>query len=164
MSLQPCSGCGGKFLPLDGPTHRYMLSSPACWAAFGRILAAEYSSSELFEVHRLSVDTFAVQHPGDGTRSAIQSVGLHLARLYFQLEQRRSAAEANAFMLRLGVHKFDMPALNPPRSFAVTTADVEPWAGTPEHASMVLRWARTTWDDWAAAHGFIRSWVAARIG
>lgn len=55
---------------------------------------------ELLAVHRLSVDAWAVQHPGDGSRRAIQSVGLHLARLMVQIEDGLSGDAANSAMLR----------------------------------------------------------------
>ncbi len=59
---------------------------------YGVILQHEYSDPRLLPTHRLSVDTYAIQHPGDGSRRAIQSVGLHLARLMIQLESPAPAA------------------------------------------------------------------------
>jgi hypothetical protein len=136
-----------------------MASSPACWAAFGRILAAEYSDPRLTPVHRLSVDAFAVQHPGGTSRQAIQSVGLHLARLHYQLEHDPGPEQANAFMLRVAARKHHLPRLTPPPAFEVTTAHVAPLAGTEDHAAMVRRWAQSAWQSWAHAHAFIRSWA-----
>lgn len=159
MQLERCVGCGAMFRPESGPVHRYMDSSPACWAAFGRILAAEYSNPELMKVHRLSVDTFAVQHPGSGSRQAIQSVGLHLARLHFQLERSPEPAQANAFMLRVAARKHTLPRLSPPPHFAITTAEVAPVAGTEDHAALVRQWAQSAWQSWAHAHHFIKTWA-----
>jgi len=137
-----------------------MTSSPACWAAFGELLAAEYSDPQLMPVHRLSVDTYAVQHPGDGSRQAIQSVGLHLCRLHMQLEARLSPVDANEFMLRAGKRKAELPRLDPPRSFRITIAEVAPLAGTGAHEATVRGWAQATWDDWVDAHAIVRRWVA----
>ena len=164
MRLEKCVGCGGEFRPEDGPVHRYMLSSPACWAAFGRIMAAEYSDPQLMPVHRLSVDAFAVQHPGTASRQAIQSVGMHLARLYFQLERQAPPDEANAFMLRVAARKAQLPRLTPPSSFAITTAEVSAVAGTKEHQSAVRMWAGNAWESWAHAHVFIKQWAAQSLG
>lgn len=161
MSLEEqCVGCG-KLLPvIDGPTHKYMLSSPACYAAFNQILAAEYSSQELMEVHRLTVDTYAVQHPGDPSdRRAVQSVGLHLARLFVQLESPRPPKETNQVMLDFASNKSSLIALKPPKQFRVTAADIAPFAGTGLHAAKVKEWASTTWEDWSAHHDYIREWV-----
>jgi hypothetical protein len=163
MLLEKCVGCGALFEPEDGPVHSYMESSPACWAAFGRILAAEYSHPELMAVHRLSVDAFAVQHPGGTSRRAIQSVGLHLARLYAQLERNLSPAEANDFMLRAAARKAELPPLPPPPGFAVTTADISPVAGTAEHAQAVRHWAQSAWLSYAHAHQLIEDWAGSEL-
>ena len=159
--MQTCPGCGARLRPVLGPVHAYMTGSPACWQAFGRLLAAEYGDPALMDIHRLSVDTYAVQHPGDATdRRAIQSVGLHLARLFVQLENPRGPKETNNVMLGFSARKASLIALAPPRSFAVTVADVTPHAGTPAHADKVRQWARATWQDWSAQHDYIRKWVA----
>jgi len=42
-NVAKCPGCGGTFPLLGGPVHRYMESSPGCWAAYGVVLAREYS-------------------------------------------------------------------------------------------------------------------------
>ena len=160
MNLERCPGCGGEFLPESGPVHAYMDSSPACWSAFGRILAAEYSNPQLLHVHRLSVDAFAAQHPGASSRQAIQSVGLHLARLYFQLECGAPAEKANAFMLRVAARKADLPQFDRPAAFAITTADVAPAAGGARHERMVRTWAETTWQAWRHVLDFIEKWSA----
>jgi hypothetical protein len=159
MELEKCPGCGGAFEAEAGPVHPYMDSSPACWAAYGRILAAEYSDPRLMRIHRLSVDSFAVQHPGDGSRRAIQSVGLHLARLYVELEHDASPEESNAFMLRAAARKAELPLLPAPPAFETTTADVAPLAGTAQHEAAVRMWARSAWLSYAHAHDLIRSWA-----
>lgn len=75
MSLSPCPGCGVRLPESDGPVHAYLESSPACWAAYGQVLAREYGTPALMDVHRLSVDACAVQHPGGHSRQAIRTVG-----------------------------------------------------------------------------------------
>lgn len=81
-----CIGCQAEFAQIDGPTHEYVLSSPGCWAAYGEVLAREYSDYRPTRLHRLTVDTYAVQHPGVNVPAARRSVGLHLSRLYLLLE------------------------------------------------------------------------------
>ena len=158
--LNPCQGCGGLFGPVAGTTHAYMLSSPACYAAFCTLLAAEYATPELMAVHRLTVDTYAVQHPGLATdRRAVQSVGLHLARLMLQLTRPRPPAETNAMMLDFSKRKATLKALDPPASFAMTVANVAAYAGTPAHSAQVRAWAAATWYDWSPAHDYIKHWV-----
>lgn len=150
------------FAPHDGPVHRYMMSSPACWDAFGGVLACEYSDPALMPTHRLSVDTYAMQHPGDDSRAAVQSIGLHLARLMIQLASPLPPKETNNVMLGLGQRKSSLPTLRGPRAFRMTVAEVAPHAGTAKHAEIVREWARSTWDDWAEHHIIIRAWVESQ--
>jgi hypothetical protein len=138
-----------------------MLSSPACFAAFNELLAAEDSLRKLKAIRRLTVDTWVVQHPGAaGERRAVQSVGLHLARLLLQLESQRTPEETNAVMLDFSRHKKTLTHLPPPAAFSVTVADIAPFAGSPAHAQKVREWAEATWCDWSAHHEYIRQWIA----
>ena len=160
-----CPGCGADLACVDGPTHPYMVASPACYERFRRILAAEYGSAALRRTHRLTVDTYAVQHPGDGTdRRQIQSVGLHLARLCVQLASPMPPRETNDVMLGFSRHKATLEKLEPPRRFAVTAADVAPHAGRSDHCERVTAWAAATWNDWVEHHDYIHDWIAYAKG
>ncbi|GAA6182415.1 hypothetical protein NBRC116594_38530 [Shimia sp. NS0008-38b] len=160
-----CPGCGGRFDNITGPTHAYMISSSGCYAAFNRLLAAEYSDPALRTTHRLTVDTYAVQHAGDpNSRRAVQSVGLHLARLKLQLTHDLPPKETNDVMLGMSEHKATLIPLAPPTRFTLTVADVAPRAGTKQHSAKVRDWAQATWDDYAAHHDYISDWIAKTIG
>jgi Family of unknown function (DUF5946) len=155
-----CPGCGAMLPAVEGPIHAYMTSSPACWAAYGALLAHEYSNPDLMQVHRLSVDTYAVQHPGDPKdRRAVQSVGLHLARLMRQLETLRPPKETNDVMVGFAARKETLIFLEPPAAFTVAMKDVAPFAGGPQHVEKVRDWARSTWADWSAHHAWIKRWA-----
>ncbi len=155
-----CPGCGADLPSTEGPVHAYMTSSPACWAAFGRVLAAEYTMPELMPIHRLSVDAYAVQHPGDpADRRAVQSVGLHLARLWRQLEWPTPPAETNEVMKGFAARKETLVYLAPPPKFSITVAEVAPYAGSSAHGEKVLAWARAAWADWSAHHEYVRTWA-----
>jgi len=56
------------------------------------VLAREYSEPAYFGVHQLTVDTYAVQHPGVAERRSIQSVALHLITLSLMVERGAIAA------------------------------------------------------------------------
>lgn len=159
MKLEKCCGCGGYFAPIEGPTHAYMLSSAACWSKYGQILAREYSNAELLPTHRLSVDAYAVQHPGTTDRRAIQSVGLHLSRLMLQLECPVPPKETNQVMLDLSRSKNELPFLEPPDSFNTTVADIPIEGSFQHHIDAVRAWAQDSWDAWKEHHKFIRKWV-----
>jgi hypothetical protein len=137
-----------------------MHSSPACWAAFGAVLAREYSNSSFFDVHRLSVDSYAVQHPGNESRHAIQSVGLHLVRLYLFLECGLSPEHANQAMLDAGKHKSAFVWLDRPASLGnVTVKDVVLAQSVDEHRAAVHAWAHAVWDAWSPHRDIVRQWA-----
>jgi hypothetical protein len=146
----------------DGPTHAYMASTPGCWAAFGRVLAREYEDQRLFSVHRLTVDAYAVQHPGVPSRQSIQSVGVHLVRLCLFLERGLSASKANDAMLSAAKHKAQYHWLEPPVSLGVhTVADVEATLGVQAHEAAVRAWAAQMWAVWSHHHPIVRGWANA---
>lgn len=157
-ALQLCPGCGSRLPATEGPTHDYMSSSLARWAAFNTIMAREYSNPILMPVHRLSVDAWAVQHLGEGSRRAIQSGGLHLARLMAQLEDDLGFEAANALMLRISVHKAALPELSPRPRYKMTVANVVDADAPENHIRQVRLWAETTLSDWADEHEYIRDW------
>lgn len=161
MDMERCPGCRRNFLRSDGPTHPYMVSSPACWARFGEILAREYSTPELQITHRLSVDAYAVQHPGGKDRRAIQSVGLHLARLAIQLQTPLPPNGANDVMLKLGRSKHTLRYLRRPESFSITVAQIPLRGSDDEHMDAVRRWASEAWRAWSAHHDDIHRWIEA---
>lgn len=163
MTLNACPGCGGLFARSEGATHAYMHSSAGCWAKYGDVLAREYANPRLTATHRLSVDTYAVQHPGSHDRRAIQSVVLHLARLMMQLENPRPPRETNEVMLGLGPSKSSLPFLEPPASFGLTVADIPLDGSLDDHAIAVRTWAEDAWSAWGRHHDFIRSWAASAL-
>jgi Family of unknown function (DUF5946) len=157
-----CCGCGDLFPDGDGPTHPYVLSSPGCWAAYGELLAREYQNPTYMRVHRLTVDTYAVQHPGVDTPQARNSVGIHLSRLCLMLERGWSIDRANAAMLAITAKKHDYPWLTPPASLGPLSVRNALAATTPhEHSAAVEQWARAVWAAWAPHHATVRSWCDA---
>jgi hypothetical protein len=157
-----CMWCKASFDSVDGPTHAYMQSTPGCWAAYGRVLAREYEDQRYFEVHRLTVDAYAVQHPGVPSRQSIQSVGIHLVRLCLFLEHRLSQDVANEAMLRAARNKALYRWLEPPRDLgALTVADIEATVDVDSHKRQVRAWASQMWQVWSSHHTTIRVWAGA---
>lgn len=160
MTNVKCFSCGGEYPDIDGPTHRYMKSTPGCWAIYGEVLAREYENPDLMEVHRLSVDAYAVQHPGGNDRQSIQSVGVHLLRLSLFIEYNLSPKNANAAMLKAAKHKQNYTWLEPPESLGnITAADVHRTKDAEDHKKIVRAWANEAWMAWSAYHAVIRSWI-----
>lgn len=152
--------CGGTFPDIDGPVHRYMRSSPGCWAVYGEVLAREYSDQSYFAVHRLTVDAYSVQHSGSTDRQSIQSVAVHLIRLCLFLQHGLTAKNANNAMLKAAKNKRSYTWLQPPASFgSITAADVAKTSTVDEHHAMVKTWAQHAWEAWSAHHDTINAWL-----
>jgi hypothetical protein len=155
----PCPGCRLLLPEREGPTHPYLGSSPACWDLYGEVLAREYSEPAYFGVHQLTVDTYAVQHPGVAERRSIQSVALHLITLSLMLERRADRGAGPVLHKRLakrgGFHWLEPPE----RNGQITVADVHQAANATEHLHRVEVWARDVWEAWAAHHSTVRRWV-----
>jgi hypothetical protein len=159
--LIACAGCGAAVPGIDGPTHRYLGASAGCWAVFGEVLAREYSDSRFFGIHRLTVDTYAVQHPGVPSRQSIQSVAVHLISLYLTLERGFRPEAATAAMRSALRHKEEFVWLTPPSTLGrLTILDVRAARDVAEHITLVRHWAESTWEAWAPHHGLVRSWAA----
>lgn len=160
-----CCGCGVRLPIFDGPSHRYMAASSACWATFGRVLAKEYSDQAYATHHRLSVDAYAVQHPGIKSPQSIQSVAVHLCRLCVLLEHEFPIERANEVMLAVKKTEAQFRWLEPPQTKGeLTVADVAEAKDALEHATMVRKWAESAWKAWSQHHEMIRSWLPLRLG
>jgi hypothetical protein len=137
-----------------------MASSPACWAAYGEVLAREYSDPAYFQVHRLSVDAYAVQHPGKPSPQSIQSVAVHLVRLCLLLERGLPMERANAGMLKASEREESYVWLEPPANLGgVTVTDVLKAQGVEAHMAAVRGWAGSAWRAWMPHHETVRSWL-----
>ena len=155
--LVSCPGCGGRYPAEDGPQHPYMIGSAGCWARYGAVLGREYEEPALFaDVHRLTVDAYAAQHPGDPTdRRAVQSAWIHFAALDAMFRHGRSHDEARALLGRLAGHVFPpLPAA--PLPWPITAADVAA-AALEQHRGLVEEWARVTHAGWLGVIGAVQA-------
>ncbi len=155
-----CIGCGGMVPDIQGPTHRYMESSPGCWQIYGQVLSREYSDRAFATWHRLTVDAYAVQHPGLESRQAIQSVCVHLMSLCLVLERGVDPAYATRAIGQAVKAKGRYVWLSPPTSVGeVTVVDVAQKATAEEHARAVRAWAASAWAAWAPYRDLVRGWL-----
>jgi hypothetical protein len=140
MSSPPrsrCIGCGVELPAVEGPVHRYLESSPACWAAYGVLLAREYTDPAYRTLHKLSVDSYAVQHAGHPSPQTIQSAVVHLVRLCLVLEDGVPFDAATATMQVVAARKGAYHWLEPPADRGqFTLADVGTAATPAEHAQI----------------------------
>ena len=87
-----CQGCKASLVAMDGPTHRYLGASPACWQIYTRLLAGGSKVEGSGQYGDLLVDAYAAQHPGTDSPQARQSMAVHLVTLWAVL---REAAEVD---------------------------------------------------------------------
>lgn len=163
MVTSACPGCG-LVLPAspteaDGPTHPYVLSSAACWAACGAALARAYEDPVRREVLQVQVDAYAVQHPGAPGRRSAQSVALHLLTLCLVLERGADPREGPR-LHRAMAQRPVWPWLEPPADRgAHTVADVLVAPDAVAHVERVRAWGASAWAAWEPHHATVRSWV-----
>ena len=159
MDVEICPGCAVELPPHDGPVHRYMESSPSCWAAYGEVLAREFSDYRYMAVHRLTVDTYAVQHPGQPSPQSIQSVSIHLMALHLIFEQGWKFEGVPPFLSK-AANRFTFAWLDPPADLgSLTVSHVLAAESSEEHGQRVEAWSRSVWDAWAPHHPQIRTWA-----
>lgn len=162
--MTACQGCGLVLPERRGPAHPYLGCSPSCWAVYGEVLAREYGDPAFFRVHQLTVDTYAVQHPGVPERRSIQSVALHLITLCLVIEEGTDPSDGPTLHRRLAKRsRFDW--LAPPRpNGRITISDVRGAANAAEHGRLVHAWARDVWAAWAPHHATVRRWIDNSLG
>jgi Family of unknown function (DUF5946) len=151
-----CFSCRAPVPDVAGPTHRYMTSTPGCWKLYGELLAREFSGYYDPDTHGLTVDAYAVTHPGEPQRVTIQSVNIHLLRLYLRLE-RGVAGDRAPSVLRKIVENKELVAgltwLEPPSfEHTVNVTDVLKATGFEEHRELVRAWAGSALGTWKAVH------------
>jgi hypothetical protein len=164
MSAKPtsrCPGCGLKLPRHDGPTHPYMGASSACWARYGQLLAREYGPLGMPAVHRLTVDAYAVQHPGVPERRTIQSVAAHLIALHLVLDRGEPPTRVTDLLGRLLPRLPELRWLTPPEPNGTRTVVDVLTADRDGHADAVTAWAGDIWRAWTPHHPVVVSWLDA---
>jgi hypothetical protein len=152
-----CPGCGVLLPASDGPTHRYLGASPACWAIFSALGVGEppVAPSPLRE---MLVDAYAAQHPGVPSDQSIQSVAVHLVALYGVLVQSQPVSHAIALRTR-PLREQTSPKrgrfrwLTPPDlTQSVNVAQIAAAPTPQERGALVDHCVRSVWTAWAAGY------------
>ncbi|MEM9057108.1 MAG: DUF5946 family protein [Pseudomonadota bacterium] len=154
-----CPACGADTpVSQTGATHRYLLSSPGCWAAYGEVLAREYGEPGYWSVHALTVDAYAAQHPGVEAPQTVASINIHLASLLAHFERGVPKSELAALKWRLAQHKREFRWLPPPDDVgALTVADIVAVDSAERHVEAAVAWSRCAFDAWSAHHDAVRA-------
>ena len=144
-------------------SHRYINASPECWDLYTEVLAIEYSNASLFQqVHELTVDGYAVQHPGG--KHPDKSLGIHLCGLHLMLDRDIPSANIPRLHQRIADNIEAWPHFpHPPDLGSVTVFDVALASSAEEHAEKVWQWARSVWRAWSPHHAAVAEMVARHL-
>lgn len=159
---QTCKGCGVTLNTKTGPTHPYLISSPACWELYSKVLAREYTNRDYMPMHRYTVDAYAVQHPGEHNSEATKSIIGHLSSLYMMIEQGHTTDYATRNMsLLISRQSQHFRELSRPDNLGLLNIqDVWLAEDADEHESIVTEWAISSWQAWRQHHTYIASLVS----
>ena len=165
----PCPGCGALFPPYEGPTHRYLGASGACWALFNSIVVGQ--DPEVIELltgsrvpdtsvaipartdaslDALFGDAYGVQHHGEESPQAIQSVAVHLLNVHGIIAGKTTRpgwALARAVRQKGVFHKLTPPALGS----ALTIRHLFPGGGVATPVSRT-QFVLSVYEAWMSIH------------
>jgi hypothetical protein len=145
-----------------------MTAAPGCWRAYTELLAGGLPPSV---AAGLTVDAYAVTHPGTPGPQSTPSVWIHLLTLCFVLERRWPVDQA-VRLRRLAADAFAAwPWLTPPDSMGdVTAIDLDAALRARDGGAAVeltRRWVDGAWAAWSAHHPAVRArndWLAKQLG
>ncbi|MFC1790885.1 DUF5946 family protein [Gemmatimonadota bacterium] len=131
-----------------------------CNAVFQEVVGREFSQMELFQVHRLTVDTYSFQHPSQYMKSAKSAVA-HLTGMCWAMEGTDDPLVAKAVSRFLdGNPKFHRPEPPPPLARgSLTITHIHSAPDSAAHVARVREWAREVWEAWGEHHEQAREWV-----
>lgn len=163
-SLEKCMWCGAavQTQPAGAPTK--FGAHPGCFALFGQVIAREFQDAAYFSVHRLTVDCYAVQHPGaEGERAMVQSHNIHLMAIYLDRVLGLANDDVVQALKRAatkGKGRF-LPLAPPPAdAYRLNIADVLAAGTAAAHKEMVRAWTDDVWHAWRAHHATAKELAA----
>jgi uncharacterized protein DUF5946 len=131
-----------------------------CQRLFDEVLTREFGDYRYAKLHRLTVDTYSLQHPEKYMRSG-KSFVAHLTGICAAVEGDDARAVNQAVQRWLnGPRAIERPEDPPPGQRGVLTIDyLHAAADAEEHARRVREWARSSWVAWSAHHHLARQWI-----
>ena len=152
-----CVGCRGLVPAEDGPVHRYMTASPGCWRIYTELGATGMPPARWAA---LTVDAYAVTHPGKAGPQSTPSVWIHLVTLCLILERGWRVDQA-VRLRRVSADAFEVwPWLERPDEMgAVTVVDIAGAVDAGDGAMssrLVDEWVDGAWTAWSAHHERVR--------
>lgn len=166
----PCPNCYALLPAVDGPTHRYIGASAACWELYTNLNNGGEPPLAPSSHNTLLVDAYAAQHHGVPSDQAIQSVAVHLLTLYGVFE-RGVPVEKALWLRRRGLREQKSGKrgryhwLTPP-SFAgsITIAAIVQLPTPSARSQKVKEYVEQVWAIWSKPHlSTIIRWYDAYI-
>ena len=156
-----CYICHAKVPDIDGPVceNTYLPQSPGCWQLYTDVLAKEFGEWKYPDIHRLTVDCYAAQHPTkEPNPKSAQSVTVHLLAIYLALEKQ---LPATLITKKIGEvvnkNKGGFQWMNPPENLGnITITNIHDAKDLNEHIELVTKWAHSIWEAWKGIQPFIR--------
>jgi hypothetical protein len=125
---------------------------------FDEVLAKEFSDYRYGRVHRLTVDTYSLQHPETYMKSA-KSFAAHLTGMCCAMEYGNDPDLLRLLQQWLnGPRDLSQPEILT-RFGALTIAHVMKAKDGPEHIRLVKEWAKETWSAYGVYHGLAKEWI-----
>ncbi len=144
-----CRECGALLPP----------AIDTCVGVYERVLVREFGDERLDFVHRLTVDSYSLQHPGTYCRSA-RSLAAHLTGLCWVFDYGGDPGIDAALRRWLDTLPSAIHLLTPPESpGGLTIVDVRDALSRDSHAERVIQWARCVWESWSEHHDTAQAWV-----
>jgi Family of unknown function (DUF5946) len=164
MTQTKCPGCGAVVPDTDGAMHKYVPSAPGCWQTFGEVQADEALRFRYPPAHRMVVDAYMAQHPGDGSdRRDSQSVFVHLVGLCAALEHDLAYPYVTKLLGQvLRRRQGDFPILARTEGPGpLTVLHMTGAADLEDYERRAREWSIAVWQSWDAQHTLIQNELAA---
>ena len=150
MTPDTCEDCGA-----DVPNGK-----SGCLELFEEILAREFSDYRYGKIHRLTVDTYSLQHPDRYMRSG-KSFAAHLTGMCAALEYENTFALNQVVQRWLSTNpQINKPARIPEDRGNLTITYIHSASDTDEHVKRVREWAQSVWPAWSQHHDLARQLIS----
>jgi hypothetical protein len=131
-----------------------------CQKLFDEILAREFSDYRFGKIHRLTVDSYSLQHPRQYMRSG-KSFAAHLTGMCASLEHDDALAINQVVQRWLSTNPtVEKPAHIPEQRGSLTISYILSASGADEHIERVREWAREVWSAWSEHHNLARRLIS----
>ncbi|HSS21554.1 MAG TPA: DUF5946 family protein [Pyrinomonadaceae bacterium] len=130
-----------------------------CLKLFEEILAREFSDYRYGKLHRLTVDSYSLQHPDAYMRSG-KSFAAHLTGMYAGIESEDPLGLNQVVQKWLSANpKIEKPVHIPEERGLVTITYVYDAVDAEDHIKRVREWAEDVWRAWSAHHDLAKHFI-----